>query len=230
MSSASVKNCSNTGSAVCRCQQKREVSKGGDYLSKASRELLGQHVMILQNLLKAIAQKNSDEEKVLKKKAFQNAEDLGDIINNSPAGIGKSKLGEKFVGLFKEHIEGGGNALKAVMSGDQDKIKTAIRKVFDNSADVSHEISSFNPDKLPYDDVKKHFDQHNEYELEIGKAYYQDDAQKASDLGEKNYAMMMKFADMLANGLDSQSERYTGGYRSMYKQQKDEYLQLKQYQ
>lgn len=88
-----------------------------------------------------------------------------------------------------------------IRSGKQQAITDAVNKVFQNSRKVSHFISNLNPCKLPFKVVLHHFNQHNQYVIDMSLTRKNGDFEKDIQIFDTYYTQLLDFADLFLNGL-----------------------------
>lgn len=103
---------------------------------------------------------------------------------------------KKLEELLKKHILGASEAVKKAKAGkSMEKVKA---KIFANSTQVSELISSINPEVLPFEEVKMHFDEHNKYVLEIATLYLKGEYEEVLQEYDCYYNHMLGFSDLLS--------------------------------
>lgn len=134
---------------------------------------------------------------LLANRLLQNQVDIGNFLKQF---IGKVR-GNKVAELLQEHILAAAGAINAVKSGNQRAIESAVNKVFQNSRKVSKFLSSLNPEKLPFSVVLEHFNEHNQFVIDMTVARSQGEFAKDIKLFDLYYAQILEFADLLLNGV-----------------------------
>jgi siroheme synthase (precorrin-2 oxidase/ferrochelatase) len=136
---------------------------------------------------------------------MENQEDIGNTL--SP--ITGNLVAEEIISLLKEHITIASEIVKykllaynvnneAYITMVKDKITAAL----DNSTKFSLLISTVNENteyySLPYEEVKKHFDEHNKYVVSLADIYINQDDNLAIKEYDCYYNHMLHFSDMLS--------------------------------
>ena len=140
---------------------------------------------------------NISDANLIAERLLQNQQDIGDFVKPC---IGTSK-GNRLTTLLKEHILAAAGAIQAVKNGNQQAIDEAVDKVFQNSRQVSAFISDLNPRKLPFKEVLDHFNQHNQYVIDMTVARSKGEFAKDIKLFDEYYAQILEFSDFVLNGL-----------------------------
>lgn len=124
---------------------------------------------------------------------MQNQEDIGLSLKSF---IG-TRNSNKLTDLLKEHINCASEVIKASII-NSNTLKRKVNLLFENSSDISELISSFNPEILLYDDVKKHFDEHNNYVINLTTLYLNNNYSNTIEEYDCYYTHMLFFSDMLS--------------------------------
>jgi len=213
--------CSVTGSYVCRCDKNNKSNEQKNISTKETlRKLFTDHVVYTKFYISSYFNNNPDSQPILNR-LLDNQKEIGGYLIDFIDEVNSRKI----TGLLIEYINVVGNGLIALKTNTD--VQKAIDAIFTNSKHVSEFISSINPVKLPVDVVKKHFNQHNQYvidmaKLELEKKY--DDEIKTYDAC---YNHMMIFSDMLTSALVATCEGQTGGYYRKYMKYKSKYVTSK---
>lgn len=133
---------------------------------------------------------------VVTEKLLQNQKDIGKYIGGK---LNSEQAGEKISQLLTQHILSASGAVSAVKT--QTGISEAVRKVFQNSREVALYLSSLNPQKLPFDEVLKMFNMHNQYVIDMTTLCYEKKYEQEYDTYDHYYLHMMDFSDTIANAL-----------------------------
>lgn len=198
------KPCPITGEQFCKCKYNIDPAEKPS-LKDTLRKLFTDHanfthlyiiseVMDLPNL-------NPITERLL-----QNQDDIGLAIQS----VYDKQKGIILATLLKEHIINASTTVKAAKNlkieinktrGNIENAKNAldmsVKKLFDNSAQVSELLSSLNPERLPFDVVVSHFDEHNQYVIDIAQLYLNENYIEAVKEYDCYYTHMLYFSDML---------------------------------
>jgi hypothetical protein len=139
--------------------------------------------------------------KVITERLLQNQVDIGDAMKP----IVGEETGNAVTKLLKEHILAASNATKKAIANNRDNTKKskdnldeAIKKVFENSEEVSRGLSNINPQILPFKEVHKHFNEHNTMVLELVVLNIQGNFKKAITEYDCYYTHILGFSDMLS--------------------------------
>ncbi len=126
---------------------------------------------------------------------LQNQEDIGLAMVGT---VGKEKSDALIVAL-KRHILAASETTKAAISGNKRRLKAAIAAQFTSSTEVAGVLSSFNPAKLPYAVVKQHFDEHNQYIIDLIELYLSGQYDEQIEEYDCYINHLLMFADMLSS-------------------------------
>jgi hypothetical protein len=197
-------NCPVTGEIHCKCENNKNLDtfKTTITTKETLRKLFTDHAVYTKFYIEC-ASSDLPDLKVITDRLLDNQKDIGDFIKP----IVGNDNGNLVTKLLKEHILAAAGGVAALKSGNQDNIKNAVSKIFKNSEEVSKAISSLNPSGLPYDIVHKHFDEHNQYVIDIAKLHLEKKYSEEIKKYDAYYNHMLSFSDMLNNGLSKQ----TGG-------------------
>lgn len=209
--------CPATGSVICRCADESEseqVQKNNILLPDLRimlRKLFTDHAVYTKFYIESALNDLPDSTQ-LANRLFENQEEIGLNVGY----IVGEKNGQTLTTLLKAHIAAAANAVSAAKK--KEDLTVPKQKLFANSAQVAKFISSLDESSLPYDEVKKQFDQHNTYVLEIvtlqlEKKY--DDEIKTYDM---YYNHMMMFSDMLFVALNKALLKQTRGNSNIFGQ------------
>lgn len=140
---------------------------------------------------------NIPDANLLAQRLLRNQDDIGNFLE---CFIGKDK-GDKVAKLLKEHILAAAAAIAAVKSGNQGKIDEATDKLFQNSRKVAHFLSSLNPHRLPFRVVLDHFNEHNQFVIDMTVARSKKEFAKDIKLFDAYYAQILDFPDLVLEGV-----------------------------
>jgi hypothetical protein len=176
------------------------------------RKLWSEHAIYTKFYINSVLG-NIPDAKLIAARLLRNQVDIGNFTKQF---TGESK-GNILARLLQQHILAAANAVNAVKSGKhipgcvtwerfirsgkQQAITDAVNKVFQNSRKVSHFISNLNPCKLPFKVVLHHFNQHNQYVIDMSLTRKNGDFEKDIQIFDTYYTQLLDFADLFLNGL-----------------------------
>jgi len=164
------------------------------------RKLFTDHAVYTKMYMNAVLDGESNIQQ-LQTRLLSNQDEIGTNVGSI---IGYNK-GRNLALLLREHIQAAGNAIVAAKSGkDLAPYKDAI---FKNSTQVAVFLNKLNPTDLPYKTVKRHFDRHNKYVLEICMLHINSEFSKEISTYDAYYNHMLMFSDMLYVALSGQSTK-----------------------
>jgi hypothetical protein len=190
--------CPITGKNVCNCTLKDKL-----------RYLFTDHAVYTKMYIEAELD-NLPDKNVIAKRLLQNQVDIGNSLNPI---IGSSSSHE-ITRLLQEHILSAVGALDS-LKYDKPDLEDKIKHVFENSSQVSKALSSLNPEKLPYDDVKKMFDEHNKHVLNIATLHKQSRYEDELVEYDKYYKHMMMLSDTLNDALNDKLSSSSNNNKNM---------------
>lgn len=182
--------CKKTGDAYCKCDTKQTF-----------RRLFTDHAVYTKFYIESALQTSPDLQAIAAR-LLENQKDIGNFIGSI---LHSKKTADAVTKLLQEHILAAAGAVNALKSNNKQALDTAVKKVFDNSAEVSKAISSLNPHKLPYKMVLEQFNHHNQYVLDIATQHFQKDYVKELQTFDEYFDHMMHFSDMINYGLENDS-------------------------
>ena len=174
------------GTPVCKCTMKEKM-----------RKLFTDHAFYTKFYIES-ALSDLPDVKVITNRLLQNQVDIGNFVKPVVGNVN----GDHLASLLKEHILAAAGAVSAVKKEDEKEVKTAVDKVFANSWLVSQLLSSFNPEKLPFDVVLKIFNQHNQYVIDITTLHFNEDFEKEINTVDLYYQHMLMLSDTLHDALN----------------------------
>src|SRR5277367_6146138 len=155
-------SCPVTGSVKCRCDKKESVViyEKNSSLKELFRKLFTDHAVYTKFYIESALSDQPDLTSIANR-LFENQVEIGTNVGR----IVGHENGKKLTDLLKKHIEAAANAVSVAKKGGD--LTDAKNKIFANSAQIAKLLSHLCPHHLPYHRVKKEFDQHNVYVLEI---------------------------------------------------------------
>ena len=160
------------------------------------RKLWSEHAIYTKFFVNSVLANIPDAD-LLAARLLENQDDIGNFVKKFVS----VSNGNTLTKLLQQHILAAAAAVKAVKSGNQQVIDDAVRKVFQNSREVSSFISSLNPNKLPFKVVLKHFDEHNQFVIDMTVARNSGNFEKDIKLFDAYYSQILDFSDLLLKGL-----------------------------
>jgi len=180
-------------------------------LKELLRKLFTDHAVYTKFFIESTLNDSPDANSIAKR-LFANQNEIGANVGTI---IGTNN-GTMLANLLKQHIQFAADAVVAAKNNMN--LSEEKDLLFSNSAEVAKFISDLNKEVLPYNEVKKQFDQHNTYvlemvELHLGKQY--DNEVKKYD---EYYNHMLTFSDMLHRGLTPQNTvtKQSSNWNMMY--------------
>jgi len=189
-------SCQATGTKKCRCGKNAMKQILSNDLRLTLRKVFSDHAVFTKFYLNS-AMFGEPDSKVILKRLLENQVDIGETVEPI---IGKDKS-KKLIKLLTEHIKLAGNCVAKLMAGNKVKLTEAIEQLFANSKEVAQFLSSLNPTKLKYKDVKEMFDQHNKYVLQMATERSKKQWGKDIKTYDEYYNHMLMFSDILFNAL-----------------------------
>lgn len=186
MTSIFGKKCPIMGTPVCKCTMKEKM-----------RKLFTDHAFYTKFYIES-ALSDLPDVKVITNRLLQNQVDIGNFVKPVVGNVN----GDQLASLLKEHILAAAGAVNAIKKEDEKEVKIAVEKVFANSWLVSQLLSSFNPEKLPFDVVLKIFNQHNQYVIDIITLHFNEDFEKEINTVDLYYQHMLMLSDALHDALN----------------------------
>lgn len=199
-------SCEVTGSNLCRCDRTSKAIVYEKYhsLKDLLRKLFTDHAVYTKFYIESALSDQPDLTSIANR-LFENQVEIGTNIGN----IVGHKNGEKLTDLLKKHIEAAANAVTIAKKGGN--LTDAKSKIFANSAQVAKFLSDICPNHLQYQRVKKEFDHHNVYVLEMVTLHLKHAYDQEVIKFDEYYNHMLMFSDMLYVALSSSDEYYTYG-------------------
>jgi hypothetical protein len=127
------------------------------------------------------------------KRLLENQKEIGDAAGGF---LGK-KSGDALTKLLTQHILDASAVVKAAAKGDSSGIKGKISALFDNSRRVAELLGSIQPEKVSSEEFKLHFDQHNQYVIDITTLYISRKFDEVISTYDCYYTHMLMFSDLV---------------------------------
>jgi hypothetical protein len=200
-------DCSITGSVICRCSKKERSNKQKNPVTFRDllRKLFTDHAVFTKLFIESTLHDLPDDNSITVR-LFENQEEIGLNIGT----IVGNENGVMLSKLLKQHIKA---AAAVVMAAKNKKDLTLPKKqLFANSTLVAKFISSLNDQMLPYDEVKKQFDKHNTYVLELVTLHLEKKYDEEIKKYDEYYNHILVFADMLFFALVQNVEEFSSCY------------------
>lgn len=190
-------NCPITGSTMCRCDNKSAITiyEKNASLKELLRKLFTDHAVYTKFYIES-ALSNQPDLVSIANRLFENQVEIGTNVGK----IIGTKKGDQLTDLLKKHIEAAAGAISVAKKGGD--LTDAKRKIFENSAQVSKFLNNLCPYYLPYKVVKKHFDRHNMYVLELVTLHLEHKYDREVEKYDEYYNHMLMFSDMLYVALE----------------------------
>jgi len=157
--------------------------------------LFSDHGWYTHQFIAATVFENPNGNEILNR-LLENQVEIGDVVKKQ---VGEME-GIKLTELLQEHIKLAGSALKALIGNYG--VKSAVDRLFENSAQVAAFITSLNQWKLPYDVTKAHFDTHNQFVIDLATAYVEEDYESTIQINDAYENHLLLFSDILHRGLN----------------------------
>lgn len=191
--------CPVTGSYKCRCGKNNQTTEQKSISIKETlRKLFTDHAVYTKFYISSYINNNKDSSNILDR-LRDNQKEIGDYLVD----FIDEENGAKMTELLLEHIKMAANGVKALKTNIN--IQIAVELIFSNSKLVSEFISSFNPEKLPYETVKIHFDRHNQYVIDIAKFTLENKYDDEIKTYDEYYNHILMFSDLLSSALSPSS-------------------------
>ena len=173
----------------CKC--KYEISSDKQSLNATLRKLFTDHANYT-HLFIISAVFDLPNLDAVTQRLLQNQTDIGMAVQSTY----DVEKGKQLEILLKQHILVAAEVVKGAKVSSPN-LNQSVAKLFDNSTLVAQLLSSLAPDRLPLEEVLKHFDGHNQYVIDLTKLYLAKKYAEALNLFDCYYAHMLHFADML---------------------------------
>jgi hypothetical protein len=202
-------SCPITGSTMCRCDKRYDVTiyEENHSLKELFRKLFTDHAVYTKFYIES-ALTDQPDLSAITNRLFENQVEIGTNVGKI---VGHEK-GNKLIILLKQHIEAAANAVSVAKKGGD--LTDAKNKIFTNSAAVAKFLSRLSPKYLPYNVVKKQFDHHNKYVLEMVVLHLTKKYDREVVKYDEYYNHMLMFSDMLYVALSANANNDTYNYGS----------------
>ncbi|TRC93150.1 acetylglutamate kinase [Mesorhizobium sp. WSM4303] len=164
----------------------------------AMRKLWEDHITYTRNyIISALAGLRDTDD--VAKRLLENQDDIGDAVKPYYG----DAAGNQLATLLKDHIKIATEVVKAAKSGNKGKLSAAQKKWADNADDIAMFLGKANPnwsEKDMQDMLRKHL------ELTTGEVVGRLKKDWAADIKsyDEGHVHMLKFADMLTDGIAKQ--------------------------
>ena len=214
--------CKIFGTPICRCNTLSATSKSVT-VKESWRKLFTDHAVYTKFYISSYLNNIADAPFLLDR-LMENQKEIGDYLKDF---VSESRGNEMTI-LLKEHISMVGNYLVALRTGTGTNIEKSYQEIFDNSSRVSKFLSTLNPEKLPFETVKKEFDQHNQFVVNLAQINMRKDYKNEIKEYDMYYNHMIQFSDILSSALSANIQMgEKGGYRGLYSKYKLKYMESK---
>lgn len=153
--------CPVTGESKCKCLRPACISYPPD-MKCTLRKLFTDHASYDKFIINSVLDGIGDDI-YLVGRLKSNADDIGNYL--SPF-IGVQN-GNNLSQLFREHIDGAGDTVKAVKSRNPQALELTANNLYRQGDSLALFLSNLIPNKLSYEIVKNEFRQHNQYMIEL---------------------------------------------------------------
>lgn len=162
------------------------------------RQLWEDHQVYNRNFIISYIAGIDDVSKV-SSRAAKTQQDIGKVIQS----VYGSAVGAKLINLLKEHFALGESMIKAAKAGKKSELNNSIKKWYTNADEIAYFLSSINPN---WEKTKLMFLLHKHLELTIAEVTARLKKDWRSDINsyDKDQVYMLKFADMLSEGIIKQ--------------------------
>lgn len=174
-------------------------------LRAAMRKLWEDHITYTRNYIISALAGLPDSDDVAKR-LLQNQDDIGDAVKPYYG----DAAGQKLAILLKDHIKIATDVVKAAKSGSKNKLAAAQKKWTGNADDIAMFLSKANPN-WSEQDLKEML--HKHLELTTGEVVGRLKRDWVADIKsyDEGHVHMLKFADMLTDGIAKQfADKFNG--------------------
>ena len=195
------RQCPVTGEEECKCKYEM-ITPLPSTLKDTLRKLFSDHAVwtylyIITEVLKT-PNLSSVTERLL-----QNQKDIGMAV----ASIYGQTVGHELTRLLTDHILLASAVVKMAINvhnraASQTDLNHKLDQLFVNSGETSRAIASLNPSELPYDVVVTHFDEHNQYVVNLATMYINGQYQEAIKEYDCYYNHMLVLSDLITYGVE----------------------------
>jgi hypothetical protein len=188
--------CPVTGEPICRCTT-RWAKRSDIGIRDTLRKLFTDHAVYTRMFLTSYLNRNPDLS-AIQTRLLQNQTDIGSYIGRKTNSVVGKKLGD----LLTSHIKLAANVIQTYMTRTQNpnEYSEEVRKLFANSDQIAEFLSTLCANCM-YTELKVHFDQHNQYILDMVQKYSKNDYQESVQIYDAYLVHMLGFADTIARGL-----------------------------
>ncbi|RWC45929.1 MAG: acetylglutamate kinase [Mesorhizobium sp.] len=169
------------------------------------RKLWEDHITYTRNYIISALAGLPDSDDVAKR-LLQNQDDIGDAVKPYYG----DAAGQKLAILLKDHIKIATDVVKAAKSGSKNKLAAAQKKWTGNADDIAMFLSKANPN-WSEQDLKEML--HKHLELTTGEVVGRLKRDWVADIKsyDEGHVHMLKFADMLTDGIAKQfADKFNG--------------------
>lgn len=189
-------HCPITGEVNCKCIKNRiHVNPLKVDLKAAMRKLFTDHAVYTKFTLNSVVDNTADVD-ANTERILQNQVDIGQQLEPI---IGR-KNSKVLTELLQEHIK----LAKTVIvdaTNDDPNLNDDVERLFQNSDDVAAFLYQLNPEKLPYEVVRKMFREHNQHVIDMTLARLGNEFEKEVMLYDSYYNQMLEVSDAIFNAL-----------------------------
>jgi hypothetical protein len=187
--------CKVVGTPVCHCSNddvndSKLISRPKDAL----RKLFTDHAVYTKMFLAAFLDSRLEAD-VLGKRLFANQTEIGQYFGLY---LGND-VGTAIDNLLTEHIKGVAVLLAALKFNTQ--FNEALNMIYNNVNKVAHALSTILGSTLTFEVVQHEFRHHNDMVIELAKLHFGKQYQEEIDTYDEYFVHMMKFSDLLCEGL-----------------------------
>jgi hypothetical protein len=167
-------------------------------LSKEMRSLWEDHVIYTRSYITAVLAglPSADAEA---QRLMQNQEEIGNAIKPY---FGR-EVGEKFTSILREHITIASNVVKAAKENNKKALEATQKEWHDNAIAIAEFLSKTNPN-WEKESLKKMLFKHLDLTTDEVEAILHKNWERSINTFDKGEAHMLKFADMLSDGIIKQ--------------------------
>ncbi len=172
------------------------MTKNTCAMQQVVRKLMTNHAIRTKFFLNSYLDNHLDKH-IWHELLLENQKEIGNtlrpIIGNSKANL--------LTDVLTKHIEALGEGLAALYSNNPNRVKEALKKIYQNSDRVATVLTSLNPTKLPYSVTQRMFKQHNEYVVSMALARLEQNWQRDAQIYQQYYDQILEMADAMTVGL-----------------------------
>lgn len=164
-------------------------------INQLVRKLFTEHAVYTKFFIES-ALYNLPDVDIITKRLLQNQIDIGQSIGKFVGSL----QGDKLAKLLTDHILLAASAITASKTNDK-TLDQKIKELFKNSKQVAKFLSNLNPSILPFNEILKMFNQHNQYVLDITTLNLQKNFKQEYITYDKYYEHMLMMADLITDAL-----------------------------